>query len=212
MKKQFYLMSLMAALLFASCTKEVLVTQGKLIAETEVSAAKGGFPVAIATTGVWQAIALDEWLHVDESLVEGNYAVMVNYDSNESTAARRNFNRVGHVVIATHDKYTADTIRVKQRGLTPYMNLTDMVVEDYEVECQVPFDTNLTSEQHPSMVCRATAPWVKRVAIASNGKALDVTFGENLGAERQSNIEITFTDAWGDATTVYCTLTQKQSE
>ncbi|MBR2351820.1 MAG: BACON domain-containing protein [Alistipes sp.] len=212
MKKQFYLISLMAALLLASCTKEVLVTQGKLIAETEVSAAKGSFPVAIATTGVWQAIALDEWLHVDESLVEGNYAVMIHHDSNESTAARRNFNRVGHVVIATHDKYTADTIRVKQRGLTPFMNLTDVVAEAYEVEAQVPFDTNLTSEQHPSIVCRATESWVRSVAIASNNKALDVVFGENTGVERQSTIEVTFTDAWGDATTVYCTLTQKQSE
>ena len=166
MKKLLYLMSLTVVVaLFASCTKEVLVTTGKVIAEKEVSAEAGSFPVAITTTGVWQATPVDSWLHVEEGLVNGDYAIMISYDSNESTASRRNFNRVGSVVIATYDKVTADTIRVKQRGLTPFMQLQSVVVEATAEHCSVPFDTNLTHEQSPMITCRASEPWVHSVAI-----------------------------------------------
>ena len=198
--------------LFASCTKEVLVTTGEVIAEKVVPAEAGKFHVAVTTTGVWQATPVDSWLHVDEGLVNGDYAITISYDSNESTAARRNFNRVGYVVIATYDKYTADTIRVKQKGLTPFMKLQSVVVEATAERCSIPFDTNLTHEQHPMVVCRASEPWVRSVAINDSSTALNVELEANNGVERQSTIEVSFTDAWGEATTVYCTLTQKQSE
>lgn len=213
MKRLFYLMSLAVVVtLFASCTKEVLVTTGEVIAEKVVPAEAGSFPVAITTKGVWQATPVDSWLHVEEGLVNGDYAIMISYDSNESTAGRRNFNRVGSIVIATYDKYTADTIRVKQRGLTPFMQLKSVVVEATATQCTIPFDTNLTHEQHPSIVCRASEPWVSSVAISASNQSLDLLLEENRGVERQATIEVTFTDAWGEAMTTSCTLTQKQSE
>ena len=208
--KRFYLLTLpvLAVLLAVGCTKEVLVTTGELAAVKEVSAEAGSFPVAISTSGVWRVRPIDDWLHVDESLSSGDYAVMVNYDSNESTPGRRNFNRAGSVVVETYDRYTADTIRVLQRGLTPYMNLTDVVIEPLANSCTVPFDTNLTHAQRPTMKCKASASWVRSVTFGSDNMSLDVTLDINRGAERSCLIEVSFTDAWGEPMTKCCTLTQ----
>ena len=129
--KKTYLLVIVAALFAAfSCTKvEVIDVQGEVIAVKEVPVTSGSFMLPITVTGesklVWKVRPIHDWLHVDDAEWKQNaYNVIVRYDSNESSMNTRNFARVGHLVVETYDGFVADTVVVKQRGLTPSMKLS----------------------------------------------------------------------------------------
>lgn len=210
-----YLLTLMVALLaMSSCIKrEVVGVQGKLLTVKEVPAEAGEFMVAVTVNEpedvIWKARPIDNWLHVEDVLKKNNYAITIYYDSNESTENRRNFARVGRVVIDTYEGFTADTIIVKQRGLTPLMQLVDASVEASETECYINFNTNLTDDCRPTLTFEADAEWVESIEFCSNGTQLLVKLAANGGAERTATLTATFVDAWGNATTNTCVLTQK---
>jgi hypothetical protein len=106
----------------------------------------------------------------------------------------------------------ADTIVVKQRGITPSMKLSNATVEASETKCLIPFNTNLTDDCRPGITLSADANWVESVVYLGNGKELEVTFAANDGAERSANIKVLFEDAWGDTHEAVCVLTQKGLE
>ena len=217
--KKTYLLVIVAALFAAfSCTKvEVIDVQGEVIAVKEVPVTSGSFMLPITVTGesklVWKVRPIHDWLHVDDAEWKQNaYNVFVRYDSNESSMNSRNFARVGHLVVETYDGFVADTIVVKQRGITPSMKLSDVTVEATETTCLVPFNTNLTDDCRSTLSLSANANWVKSVVFLGNGKELEVTLAANGGAERSAHIKVVFVDAWGDAHEAECVLTQKGLE
>jgi hypothetical protein len=121
----------------------------------------------------------------------------------------RYFARVGAVVIETYDGFVADTIKVKQRGITPYMMLENKTVEATETECEIAFDSNLTDACRPNMTFSADVNWVKKIEYLSCGTHLLVKFNANSREERQAVITVSFTDACGKTATTTCVLTQK---
>lgn len=198
-------------LLMAACTKEVVGVSGRVIGEQYVSAEEGEFPIIVSMNTVWTAQTMEDWLSISEDCegyIQGDYAVTVRYTSNQSTESRRNFNRLGHVIIRSYDGFKADTVLVKQRGLDPFVELQSAVVEG--TECQVKLNTNLTDEQRPNIVCKADDSWVRSVAMNDAKTALNITLAPNdSGAERTTIIRFVFTDAWGQGTEENCSLTQK---
>lgn len=217
--KKTYLLVIMAALfVMSSCTKvERIDVTGRVLAVKEVPAQAGTFQLPITVNGesklVWKVRPVHNWLHVDDAEWKQNaYNVFVRYDSNESSMNNRNFARVGHLVVETYDGFVADTIVVKQRGITPSMKLSDVTAEATETKSVVPFNTNLTDACRPSISLSADENWVESIEYLSNGKELEVTFAVNDGAERSANIKVVFVDAWGDEHTAECVLTQKGLE
>ena len=211
-----YLLSIIVAVLFiCGCTKvEVKDVQGEVLAVKMVPVTAGEFQLPITVNGepklVWRARPISNWLHVsDENWKQNAYNLTVSYDSNESSMYVRNFARVGHVVVETYDGFVADTIVVKQRGITPYMSLETKSVEASETECEIAFDSNLTDACRPGMTFTADENWVESIEYLSCGTHLLVKLSANAGEERQATISVSFTDAIGETSNVSCVLTQK---
>jgi hypothetical protein len=217
MKKTYLLSIFVAVLAMFSCTKvEVIDVQGSVLAVKTVPKTAGEFQLPITVNGnprlVWKARPIDNWLHVsDPNWKQNAYNLTVNYDSNESSMYVRNFARVGRVVIDTYDGFVVDTIVVKQRGITPYMQLADTEVEATQTECEIAFDSNLTDACRPGMTISADADWVESIEYLSCGTHLLVKFAANDGEARQATITVSFTDACDETSNATCVLTQKQA-
>ena len=217
MKKTSLLSIFVAVLAMFSCTKvEVIDVQGEVLAVKTVPKTAGQFQLPITVKNnprlVWKARPVDNWLHVsDPSWKQNAYHLTVNYDSNESSMYDRNFARVGHVVIETYDGFVADTIVVKQRGITPFMQLADTTVEATETECEISFNSNLTDACRPGMTFTSDVDWVESIEYLSCGTHLLVKFAANEGETRQANINVSFTDACGETSNATCVLTQNQA-
>jgi hypothetical protein len=211
MKNRIYLFALLVvAIAVCACTKvEVKQTKGEVIAVKDVPVQAGSFPVVILTEGVWYAQAIDSWLSCDETPHINNYTITINHESNESTLYTRNFARVGRVAIKSYDGFVADTVVVRQRGMTPFLELKDAEIEASQTECEVVFNSNLTDACRPSLTFTASEEWVKGIEYFPDGVSLLVTLDESEGYERSTQITARFVDAWGDETVSTCTLTQK---
>ena len=216
--KKTYLLVIMAALfLISSCTKvEYIKVTGRVLAVKEVPVQAGTFQLPITVNEnklVWKVRPVHSWLHVDDAEWKQNaYNVFVRYDSNESSMNNRNFARVGHLVIETYDGFVADTVVVKQRGITPELKLSDVAIEASETKCLIPFNTNLTDACRPGITLSADVNWVEKIEYLSNGKELEVILAANGGAERSAHVKVVFVDAWGDAHEAECVLTQNGLE
>ena len=215
MNKTFLLSIFVAVLALCGCTKvEVIDVQGEVLAVKVVPVTAGSFQLPITVNDearlVWRARPIDSWLHVSDTNWKQNaYHLTVNYDSNESSMYARNFARVGHVVVETYDGFVADTIVVKQRGITPFMSLETKSVEASETECEIAFNSNLTDACRPGMTFTADENWVESIEYLSCGTHLLVKFSANAGEERQATIRVSFTDAIGETSNAACVLTQK---
>ena len=218
MKKTYLLVIIAAVFAICSCTKiEVINVQGEVLTEKEVPVTAGSFqlPITVQDTKdlAWKVRPIHNWLHVDDMEWKYNaYNVLVRYDSNESTMNTRNFARVGHLVVETYDGFVADTIIVKQRGITPSMKLSDTTVPAHKTVCQIPFNTNLTDACRPGLTVTASEAWVESVEYLDNGTHLEVKFSENNAAESTATITVLFVDAWGTPYEEDCVLTQKSLE
>ena len=200
MNKTYLLVILAAVLVMFGCTKvEVIDVQGEVLTVKEVPVTAGSFQLPITVKGedklVWKVRPIHSWLHVDDAEWKQNaYNVLVRYDSNESSMNVRNFARVGHLVVETYDGFVADTIVVKQRGLTPFMELEDTTVDAATTECEISFNSNLTDACRPTMAYAADVEWVESIEYLGCGTHLLVKFSANGGAERSANITVSFTD------------------
>ena len=191
--------------------------QGEVIAVKDVPKTAGEFQLPITVknnpTLVWRARPISNWLHVsDQNWKQNAYNLTISYDSNESSMYVRNFARVGHVVVETYDGFLADTIVVKQRGITPYMELENTTIEASETECEITFNSNLTDACRPGITIVADENWVESIEYLGCGTHLLVKVAANSGEERQATISLSFTDACGVTTNTNCVLTQKAGE
>ena len=214
MKKTYLLIIMAAIFAICSCTKvEYIDVTGRVLTEKEVPVTAGSFMLPVPVNGesklVWKVRPIDSWLHVDDAEWKQNaYNVTVRYDSNESSMNTRNFARVGHLVVDTYDGFVADTIVVKQRGMTPSMKLSNVTAEASMTTCLIPFNTNLTDACRPGITLSADQDWVEGITYLGNGKELEVALAANGGDERSAHIKVLFVDAWGDEHKAECVLTQ----
>lgn len=111
------LIVLAACLLCSSCVKEVLVTSGKVIFETEVESGAGSLDVLISTEGVWNASSLAPWIAVDGDWHRDSHVIILNYGSNRSVEGDIRHDRRGKVVVRSYDGGRCDTLIINQRGM-----------------------------------------------------------------------------------------------
>ena len=216
MNKTYLLSLIIAVLAMCGCTKvEVKEVQGRVIATKIVAKSAGEFQLPITVNNephlVWKARSMSDWLHVNDSDWKQNaYNITISYDSNESSMYLRNFARVGYVAIDTYDGFVTDTIVVMQRGITPYISMSDVTVEASQTECRVVFDSNLIDDCRSGLTIKADEEWVDSIEYLGNGTELLVKLSANGGlTERKTTITATFTDACRETTKATCVLTQK---
>lgn len=113
------ILCLVAAILIAACTKEVLSPAGKRLGEITVESDAGQIPVLISANGVWKAESPQDWISVDDAWHRGEYTVVLSYGSNRSFAGMHRPERTGFVLIATADGAELDTLVVHQKGIEP---------------------------------------------------------------------------------------------
>lgn len=107
----------LASLMLAACTKEVLQPTGKCLAEVTVESDAGQIPVLISATGVWKASSETSWITVDEQWRRDQNTIVLHYASNRSIEGLHHGPRSGAVLILTADGAECDTLIVNQRGL-----------------------------------------------------------------------------------------------
>lgn len=204
--KRIFLISIILTMAL-SCTKEVLQTTGERVGEKEVPAASGSFVAFVEAQGVWNARPVEDWLNVDPSWHKDDFAIEVEYDSNESTQSYFRFNRLGHILICTHDGFTVDTLVVRQRGSLPVMTLEESVeVSEDGGEVSVAFTTNLSDRERPQVELTVDAGWISSLQWGKDGSS--IVFNADNGVNREAVVTVTFTDGWGQKTSASCNVIQ----
>ena len=184
-----------------SCTKEVLRTQGGIIATKTVEAGAGSFIILVSADGVWSASTPQEWIHVSPDYHKGEYAVYVEYDTNESTEAIHRFNRAGYIVLNTFDKATSDTVMVHQKGLEPLISLPVSFKAVQGIN-RIPLTTNLTDFERPGIGISCSNPAITGMKWTEDGEAIEFQASEAV----PSVIEITYSPVWGNPLSVSCNI------
>jgi hypothetical protein len=224
MKKTYLLYMIVTLFAMFGCTKvEVIDLQGEVIATKIVPKTAGEFILPITVVDnprlVWKVRSISEWLHVkDADWKQNAYTVTIGYDSNESSMYSRHFAREGYLIVDSYDGFVSDTVVVKQRGITPQMQLEGAVVEASQTECKLVFNTNLVDECRRTLVltaetAEADGDWIESITYLGSGTHLLVKFSANSAStERVATIKAAFTDACDETTTVTSQITQKAFE
>ena len=111
------LIILMTFLMCASCAKEVLVTSGKVIFETDVDSGAGSLDILVSADGVWNASSLAPWIDVEGDWHSGSHVITLNYGSNRSVEGDIRHDRSGRVIVRSYDGGQCDTLIINQRGM-----------------------------------------------------------------------------------------------
>lgn len=192
MKRIIYIMS--AALFAVACNKEVLLTTEQEGGILMVGVAKGEVPVLVETDGVWYAETSDNWIQVSGEYRKDKGSFIVKYESNESTDGDRRFNREGCVRVRTFDGAVVKNIRLRQYGLTPFIEIPDAVVSTAAGTYSIPVFTNLTDRERASIVCSSNSGSISGIVWGKSGA--DISFNA-AGSTENVVLTVTFTDAWG---------------
>lgn len=192
MKRIIYIMS--AALFAVACNKEVLLTTEQEGGILMVGVAKGEVPVLVETDGVWYAETSDNWIQVSGEYRKDKGSFIVRYESNESTDGDRRFNREGCVRVRTFDGAVVKNIRLRQYGLTPFIEIPDAVVSTAAGTYSIPVFTNLTDRERASVLCSSNSASISGIVWGKSGE--DISFNA-AGSTENVVLTVTFTDAWG---------------
>lgn len=192
MKRIIYIMS--AALFAVACNKEVLLTTEQEGGILIVGVAKGEVPVLVETDGVWYAETSDNWIQVSGEYRKDKGSFIVRYESNESTDGDRRFNREGCVRVRTFDGAVVKNIRLRQYGLTPFIEIPDAVVSTVAGTYSIPVFTNLTDRERSSVLCSSNSASISGIVWGKSGE--DISFNA-AGGTGSAVVTVTFTDAWG---------------
>lgn len=196
-----------AVIILGACSREVIVPQGRSLGVKEVYPAAGDFSVLVSTEGVWSVSSPEQWIHVPGDWFRDNHAIIVSYDSNESTVGAPRFNRLGHVIVKTYDGAAADTLYIRQQGIEPFLSLdAENVISSSGGKCYIPVYTNLTSDQRGSISCVADADWVLSAEFGREGQG--ISFEAAAGSGRECRLVMSFTDGWGRVSSAETTIRQ----
>ena len=204
MRKFLYIVTTLC--LLVACNKEEIRTREEAGGTRTVGVSSGAFPVLVTTEGVWMAESDDAWIHIDDSWHKNKASFYVQYDSNESTDGDRRFNRVGTIRVKTWDGAIVKTISLRQYGLEPFISLPDTKISTAGGRQNIPFLTNLTDRERPSLVFTSDSPSLIAPIWDEDGESVsfDTTEGTTGGV-----IQVQFTDAWGKVFTASATITRE---
>ena len=208
---------LLAAVLIVacSCQKEEIVTQNtdQIVVVTPDA---GVHSFGVKTPGAW-SVSMDEesqsWCQF-EGPTSGNGvgAFTVRYSENSFDGVRRGLRRQAVITVITGDGFTSTTIYFRQNGITPKVQFTESLYDfTYNTtEFTLPVNTNLSVFEAEDMHYSVKGDWITSHYMTANGAEIHLAADVNEGEEaRVAEIEVSYTDAWGDTFRATTTLAQK---
>ena len=207
---------LLAAVLFVAygCRPEEIVTQNsdQIVIVTPDA---GVHSFGVNTPGAW-SVTIDEesqdWCQF-EGPTSGNGvgAFTVRYDENSFDGIRRGLRRQAVIKVITGDSFTSVTIYFRQNGITPKVQFTESI--NYftynTTEFTLPVNTNLSVFEAEDMKYSVKGDWITSHYMTSNGAEIHLLTDVNGGEEaRVADVEVSYTDAWGDTFRATTTVVQ----
>ena len=209
---QYMLLCMTCAVATVSCDKEPEIrTQGSSLGTIEVSADEGHVSVAVNTSGIWYVGEADHvgWISFDDTVGKDNGAFTVYYDSNKSDLVETHLRRMARIVVSTADKYTADTLYLKQNGVPAVLRFKESVIELPVASGEYSTDvtSNIPAGESGAIRIYPDQTWIRNVRFDNSSK-VGFTL-DTASAERSGNITLEFTDAWGETSRSVLEIIQK---
>ena len=138
-------------------------------------------------------------------------AFTVRYDENRFDGVRRGLRRQAVIKVLTGDEFTSVTIFFRQSGITPKVVFAEKsYYYDYNTtEMALPVNTNLSVYEAEDMEYKVVGDWIISHYMTVNGAEINLTADENRGeVARVAEVEVSYTDAWGDTFRATTTLVQ----
>lgn len=175
-------------------------TQGRSLGEIEVSADEGFRSVAITTDGVWYVGEADsaDWVSFDDTVGRDNGAFTVFYEANKSDLSETRLKRMARIVVSTADKYTADTLYLKQYGAPAVLRFRSSEVEVGAAggTLSVEVSSNIPAAESRRIKVSADAAWIRNLSFDGISQVRFAAVATSEG--RRGTITISFIDGWGD--------------
>ena len=215
MKKMMKILLAAVLIVACGCQKEEIVTQNSDQIVIVTSDA-GVHSFGVTTPGAW-SVSMDEasqeWCHF-EGPTSGNGvgAFTVRYDENSFDGVRRGLRRQAVIKVITGDAHTSITIYFRQNGITPKV---EFIEKSYNftyntTEFLLPINTNLSVFEAENIQYKVKGDWITSHYITANGAEIHLLTDVNNGEEaRVAEVEISYTDAWGDTFRSTTTVVQK---
>ena len=193
--------------------KTVIETQGTKAAEIYVTAGAGMCSIAVETFGSWHVGELDgaDWVHFDVDGGFGNGAFTVYYDSNESDVFNLRLNRMARIVVASSDRFRADTIYFKQAGIPAVLAFqrSEITVDAGRQVCTEPLSTNIPGTA-AQVAVQSDAVWIESIAVSPSLSECSFSVAENLSGQiRRGDVTLRFVDEWGETIVAKLFVVQK---
>ena len=191
---------------FTSCKDEEspeVVTAGESSVIT-LPADAGSREVEITAAGAW-SVERDsltrQWINIEGKRGEGNGSFRLVWRNNEA------FPRVGKLVVKLANRLKADTLYVRQYGISPiveFASATGDTVPSGGRAVQVAFRTNIPAADTARMAVQVVyegtkKDWVSGPVFTKGMDTLSAMVAANVPGEgsRKARVEVAYTDAWG---------------
>ena len=149
------------------------------------------------------------WISFDDTVGKDNGDFTVYYDSNKSDLVETHLRRMARIVVSTADKYTADTLYLKQNGVPAVLRFKESVIELPVASGEYSTDvtSNIPAGESGAIRIYPDQAWIRNVRFDNSSK-VGFTL-DTASAERSGNITLEFTDAWGETSRSVLEIIQK---
>lgn len=182
---------------------------------TYVSSDSGTHSFDIKSNSAWSAKIADSqtkrWVEIKSNPQgEGNSSLEVYYRANTS------FSREGRIIVKTSTTAVADTIIIRQYGITPVIEFTQksLTVAAMGNTLKLPIASNLNETMKERVnisyqtVSGTESDWLSERALNATIDTLNCTVAANRDVDRTAKLIINYTDDWGLKYTSECHLSQ----
>ena len=176
----------------------------------DLEAEAGEVQVAVIATRDYTVRTEAEWLTVPSSALAGKEGFKMGYKANTSLP------RQAKVVIGIDETHHYDTLTVRQKGnVAPVLSVQSNVITvkgSADGTETVSFETNLKDEDlQLSWDNEGSEAWISGVSVKNS--ILSFSFTANPGSHtRRGNIDVTYTDAFGNVLSVPLLISQLSAE
>lgn len=201
-----------------SCTKENTEGEGLYAGKnstTYVSSDSGILEFEIQTEGSWSASPVNSttktWTSFEgPSQGQGKATLSIQYRANNT------FSREGRIAVKLGEARIADTIVIRQYGLTPTIEFRETTAKVYPIGGKTIFKiaTNLSG----SLLERirfsmanlegSDKEWISEGEVSNNGEIASCEISANQETDRKADLSISFTDDWGIVHSTTCEVSQ----
>ena len=204
------------AFLAASCGEDIYerpIHQGSGLGFPEkvytLEAEAGQLAIPVIATQEFKVSTDESWLTVPRTAPAGREGFLVRYTANTSLP------RAAKVVIAIEETNHRDTVLLRQKGaVAPVLTVSSPVINVIGSEggkCEVALETNLQdSDLVLSWNSEGSEEWISDVAV--QGGKLKFSYQANpLETMRHGNIDVSYTDAFGNVLRIPFQISQLPS-